>query len=220
MSFTDSFLLGVELVGTAAFASSGALVGIRKNMDLMGVLSLGLTTALGGGLIRDLILGIHPPKMFENAVYAFLALATSLTLFLVVYRNTYVLSGKWLNRYERGMNFFDALGLGIFTVIGIKTAVSVNMAGNTFLLVFVGMATGVGGGLIRDVLAQEMPFILVKQIYASASLAGALLYIACRGHLPDALSTPLCTATVVLIRILAVQYNWNLPRSLSRQKRL
>ena len=214
----DAFIYAVELIGTAAFASSGALVAIRKDMDLLGVLSLALTTAVGGGFVRDLILDIHPPRMFENGTYAAVACATALILFAVAYRSGGAFSGDRLERYERMMNFLDALGLGIFTVVGINTAVSVGMGDNAFLLVFVGMATGVGGGLMRDVLAREMPFILVKEIYACASLAGALLYIACMGRMPEAPLVALATAVVVAIRMLAVRYNWNLPRSGSRSR--
>ena len=214
----DAFIYAVELIGTAAFASSGALVAIRKDMDLLGVLALALTTAVGGGFIRDLVLGIHPPRMFENGTYAAVALATALILFVAAYRSGGSFSGDRLDRYERTMNFLDALGLGIFTVVGINTAVSAGMGDNTFLLVFVGMATGVGGGLIRDVLAREMTFILVKEIYACASLAGALLYIACMGRVPEAPLVALATAVVVAIRMSAVRYNWNLPRCRSRDK--
>ena len=212
MEYSDSLIYIAEIIGTIAFASSGALVAIRKNMDLLGVLVLGMTTALGGGLLRDLVLDIHPPRMFENPSYTVVAISTSLILFIYIYFNRYVLYRNFINIYEKVMNFLDALGLGIFTVVGINTALSVNMGDNRFLLVFVGMMTGVGGGLVRDILAQEMPSILVKQIYATASLIGAIIYVVLMPYLPAYILMAVCTAIIVAIRMLSVYFNWNLPK--------
>ncbi|MBR6026985.1 MAG: trimeric intracellular cation channel family protein [Neisseriaceae bacterium] len=212
MEYSDSLIYIAEIIGTIAFASSGALVAIRKNMDLLGVLVLGMTTALGGGLLRDLVLDIHPPRMFENPSYTVVAISTSLILFIYIYFNRYVLYRNFINIYEKVMNFLDALGLGIFTVVGINTALSVNMGDNRFLLVFVGMMTGVGGGLVRDILAQEMPSILVKQIYATASLIGAIIYVVLMPYFPAYILMAVCTAIIVAIRMLSVYFNWNLPK--------
>ena len=203
MPAAQTFIIALELVGTAAFAASGAQMGVRRNMDILGVLVLALTTALGGGVLRDVILGIHPPRMFENGVYAAVALAVGLALFFAV---------RWRVRHPRRM------GLGIFTVVGVNTAISVNMGGNAMLLVFVGVCTGVGGGLLRDVLAQETPAIFIKQIYACASCAGALLYVFAHGLLPEPLLALLATALVLLVRLLSLRYDWNLPRCLPRRR--
>ncbi|MBR7059372.1 MAG: TRIC cation channel family protein, partial [Neisseriaceae bacterium] len=127
MEYSDSLIYIAEIIGTIAFASSGALLAIRKNMDLLGVIVLGMTTALGGGLLRDLVLDIHPPRMFENPSYTVVAILTSLILFIYIYFHRYVLYRNFINIYEKIMNFLDALGLGIFTVVGINTALSVNM---------------------------------------------------------------------------------------------
>lgn len=212
MEYSDSLIYIAEIIGTIAFASSGALLAIRKNMDLLGVIVLGMTTALGGGLLRDLVLDIHPPRMFENPSYTVVAILTSLILFIYIYFHRYVLYRNFINIYERIMNFLDALGLGIFTVVGINTALSVNMGDNRFLLVFVGMMTGVGGGLVRDILAQEMPSILVKQIYATASLIGAIIYVLLMPYIPAYILMAVCTAIIVAIRMLSVYFNWNLPK--------
>ena len=115
----------LEIIGTIAFASSGAMVGIRKNMDIFGVIVLGVTTAVGGGGIRDLILGIHPPKMFHNFSYVGIAIVTSLLIFLVMYIKRELLEGDFIENYEQIMNTFDAIGLGIFTVVGIQTTLTI-----------------------------------------------------------------------------------------------
>ena len=148
MEYT-SFLFLLEMIGTVAFASSGALVGIRKNMDIFGVLVLGITTAVGGGCIRDLILGIHPPRMFHSFSYVGAAIVTSCFLFAVIYWKKQLLDSRFLTAYEQAMNTFDAIGLGIFTVAGIRTAMSVSTDFGTFLLNFVGLVTGIGGGMLR-----------------------------------------------------------------------
>lgn len=221
MASAQSFIFALELVGTAAFAASGAQMGVRKNMDILGVLVLALTTALGGGVLRDVILGIHPPRMFEHGVYAAVALAAGLALFFAVrwrWHHPRALSIRWLRAYDRTLNFLDALGLGIFTVVGVNTAISVGMGDNAMLLIFVGVCTGVGGGVLRDVLAQETPAIFVKQIYACASCAGALLYVFAHGLLPEPLLALLATALVLLVRLLSLRYDWNLPRCLPRRK--
>lgn len=211
MDYT-TFIFFLEIIGTIAFASSGALAGIHKNMDIFGVMVLGITTALGGGCIRDLILGIHPPKMFHNFSYAGAAIATSCVLFLIFYLRKELLESRFLEMYEWVMNTFDAIGLGIFTVIGIRTAISVTDEPNTFLFIFVGVITGIGGGVMRDVMAGSMPFVFVKHVYACASLTGAVLYIFLYSRLEEAPAMVISAASVILIRLLAAHYRWNLPR--------
>lgn len=202
----------LEIIGTIAFASSGAMVGIRKNMDIFGVIVLGVTTAVGGGGIRDLILGIHPPKMFHNFSYVGIAIVTSLLIFLVMYIKRELLEGHFIENYEQIMNTFDAIGLGIFTVVGIQTTITVFDDSNIFLLIFVGVITSVGGGVLRDVLTGSVPFVFVKHIYASASLAGAVLYVILRSYINDVVAMILSMVAVISIRILAARYRWNLPR--------
>ena len=168
----ETFILILELVGTMAFSASGAMTGIRKNMDIFGVCILGLTTAVGGGVIRDVILGNTPPATFRNPIYAAVALAAALVLFLsrvrrLLMHNTVL--------FDRAMFWMDTAGLGIFTVVGIRTAYAHVPQATVFLLVFVGVVTGVGGGVLRDMMAGDTPYIFVKHVYASASLAGALL---------------------------------------------
>lgn len=211
MEYT-TFIFILEIIGTIAFASSGAMAGIRKNMDIFGVTVLGITTAVGGGCIRDLILGIHPPKMFHNFSYVGAAIITSCLLFLIIFWKKELLESRFLTTYEQFMNTFDAIGLGIFTVTGIRTAMAVTDAENMFLLIFVGVVTGIGGGMLRDIMSGSTPFVFVKHVYACASLTGAVLYLILYRHISDEASMILSAAAVIIIRLLAAHYRWNLPR--------
>ncbi|MEG1802220.1 MAG: TRIC cation channel family protein [Lachnospiraceae bacterium] len=212
MNYTNTVIFIFEIIGTIAFASSGALVGIRKNMDLLGVNVLGITTAVGGGLLRDLILGIHPPKMFQNYAYVAFAILTSCILFLIVYANKRFISSQFIEQYERAMTLFDAVGLGVFTVIGINTAIELSFEHNTFLLLFVGVITGIGGGVLRDIMAGTTPFVFVKQIYASASILGAVAYVILLNYIDDLPAMFISALIVFTTRMLAAYFKWNLPR--------
>lgn len=214
MPYSELFIFLLEIVGTIAFASSGAMLGIRKNMDIFGVNVLGITTAVGGGCIRDLLLGIHPPKMFQNLAYVGTAILTSCLLFLIFFVKKELLESTFLERYERVMSTLDAVGLGIFTVMGIRTAMDLESSHfeNWFLLIFVGVVTGIGGGMMRDVMAGETPFVFIKHVYACAALIGAFLYILLCRAVSDIVAMLVSSMAVVAIRLLAAHYRWNLPR--------
>lgn len=215
MNQTEYLVYIIEIIGTIAFASSGALLAMEKHMDIFGVSILGITTAVGGGIIRDAILGNTPPNVFRNSSYVLVAIAVSVVLFLCRYiqkRANVVLKDQIKNYYEKSMLWMDAVGLGIFTVVGINTAINKGYGDHTFLLIFVGMATGIGGGMLRDVMAQRTPFVLVKHIYALASLAGAVIYIKIIPYMPVASAMALAATVVVVIRVAAARYRWNLPK--------
>lgn len=212
MDYSDMLIFIMEITGTVAFAASGAMTGIQRRMDLFGVNVLGVTTAVGGGLIRDLILGLNPPVMFQNPRYALTAVLTSTVLFAFMYARFGARPGRYARMRELLLLIGDTIGLGIFTVVGSHTAITAGYADNRFLLVFVGVITGVGGGLLRDVLAGNMPYILVKHVYAVASLAGALVYVLLQPHLGGLPCMLAGAAVVMLIRFLAAYYRWNLPR--------
>lgn len=211
---TLSFIMIMDIIGTIAFAISGAMVAIHKQMDIFGVNILAITTATGGGVIRDLIIGQNPPVMFSNPTYVFVAIVTANVVFLVVY-----FSRKYSKKEEHMLAFYeivlfwcDTLGLAAFSVDGVNAGVSAGYERNLFLLVFLGVVTGVGGGVIRDMMANEMPYIFVKHIYASASLVGALL-AAVLWSTAGQNGSMLCGFVVVLvIRALARHYKWNLPK--------
>ena len=211
MNYSDLIILTMELVGTIAFAYSGAMLAIQKEMDLFGVCVLGITTAVGGGLIRDLVLGLQPPNMFRNPIYTLVALIVSILLFALLYFKHDLLHSKIARTYDQIMLLFDTIGLGIFTVVGVNTGWTM-WHHRKFLLVFVGLMTGVGGGLLRDMMAQEKPYILTKHIYACASLAGAVICVYSKNSLGTIPSMLTGAFTVILIRFWAARYHWNLPR--------
>lgn len=212
MNYSDLIIYIFEMIGTVAFASSGALVGIRKNMDIFGTNMLGITTAVGGGCILDIILGITPPKMFQNFSYVGVSILISCILFTIFYLNQELLSSRFLAAYERIMISLDAIGLGVFTMMGIRTAIDASFENNIFLLIFVGTVTGIGGGMIRDIMAGMTPFVFVKHIYAIASIIGAICYIVLRLYISDTISLFAGAAAVIIIRLLAAHFRWNLPR--------
>lgn len=208
----DTFIYILEMIGTVAFAFSGAMVAIRKNMDIFGINVLGVTTAVGGGCIRDVILGSTPPKMFLNFSYTGAAIATSTALFLLFYINKELISSHVVELSEQAINVLDAIGLGIFTVMGMQTGISLGMQDKRFLLLFIGVVTGIGGGMLRDIMAGMTPFVFVKHVYACASLLGAILYLLIYPILPDMPAILISASVIVAIRLLAAHYRWNLPR--------
>lgn len=207
MSVYISFAL--EIIGTVAFSVSGAMLGIQKKMDILGIAILGLTTAVGGGVIRDLILGITPPRTFQNPVYAVVAIGTALLICTPWVRRFF---GRRQYLYDVIMLWMDSLGLGIFTVVGIQTAYGVSEDFGIFLLIFVGAVTGVGGGVLRDIMAQEPPYIFVKHFYACASLAGAAACALLWEPLGEGIAVIAGVAVVVVLRLLAARLRWSLPK--------
>ena len=206
----ERLFLILELAGTLAFAASGAITGLKKHMDIFGVCILGFTTAGGGGVIRDVILGITPPTTFLDPIYAVVALLTSLVLFLPRIRRLLM----WDQRlYDLVLLIMDSAGLGIFTVAGIRIAYQQASRPTLFLLVFVGVVTGVGGGVLRDVMAGDTPYIFVKHVYASASLAGALTCVGLWPLVGEAAAMLCGGGLVIAIRILSAHFRWNLPHA-------
>ena len=205
----ELFVSVLEWIGTVAFAASGALTAMKKRMDLLGIIVLGVVTAIGGGIIRDLVLGVTPPFAFRNPTCAVIATITALLLFIPQLRRPIMHNQKI---FDLVMFFMDSLGLGIFTVMGIWIAKDLSPDRSRFLLVFVGVITGVGGGVVRDVLSGQMPYIFVKHIYACASLVGAILCTLLWPYLPQYAVMLLGAAAVLIIRMLSAYFHWNLPR--------
>lgn len=202
----------MELIGTAAFACSGAMMAIRKKLDLLGIVVLGVVTAVGGGMPRDVLIGIHPPTLFVKPVYVTTAVIAASALFFAMNSRRLTRLLLEVEYYDWVMNLLDAIGLGAFTVVGVNTAISSGFEDYLFLTVFLGVITGVGGGLLRDMMACEIPAILKKHVYACASIAGALCYVIVIHYIPTDAALILSAALVILIRLLARHYKWNLPR--------
>ena len=169
-------------------------------------------TDLGGGVLRDMMLGITPPAMFQNPVYAVVAAAVSVVVFLPWVQK--LLSGN--RAYEIIMLIMDSLGLGVFTVMGIQTALAKDETYGAFLLVAVGVLTGVGGGVLRDVLAGERPYVFVKHFYACASLFGALAIVILKNYISLSAAFFIGGSLVVALRLLAAFFHWKLPKPKQR----
>ena len=204
-----TLFVAFEILGTIAFAVSGAVVAISKKMDIFGVAILGMTTAVGGGILRDLILGITPPAAFQSPGYALTSIAVSMLVFLPPVRRLLHWNEKL---YDTALLLFDAIGLGIFTVIGVQTAYIATGELNAFLAIFVGVVTGCGGGVMRDVFAGSPPYIFVMHFYATASLLGAVacLLLWTIGQMPAML---IGAAVTLTLRLLAAHYRWSLPKA-------
>ena len=201
-----------EIIGIIAFAISGAIVGIKKRFDIFGIIVLGVITAVGGGAIRDITLGIIPPTMFKNPIYVVVAFVTSLITFgaAAIVR---VKFNKNKQFFVEIVNFFDAIGLGVFAVTGTNTAIVHGFSNNAFLAIFVGVITGIGGGMVRDVLAGKVPFVLFKDIYASAAIVGAgIYYFMYTSSCSPILSVVTAIVITIIIRMLASYYHLGLPK--------
>lgn len=205
----EDVMFVLELIGVAAFAVSGAMVAIEKKADIFGVLFLAVTTALGGGVIRDVLIGRIPPVMFVSYWYLLISVVAALAVFI----DAYLRSEKYklhLDKLDAVNNVFDAIGLAVFTVSGMNAAMPVS--DNVILVLFVGMCTGVGGGMLRDVMTNTMPKVLRKRVYAVASLIGGGLYYVM--HVLDInqlLSIGCGMLVIFALRLFATIYKWNLP---------
>ena len=199
-----SLLYTLDLIGTAAFAASGAWAGIRNRMDLLGVLVLGVVTATGGGTLRDILLGDFPPFCLKDELYLYISLGIALLVFFLNRKMTFL---------KNPLLYFDAVGLGTFVVIGTQKAMSYQMGPLGAILL--GVMTATAGGVIRDVLSNEVPLILRKEtLYASVCIAGGgLMVLLSYTPLSGPLSALLAALTVIILRILAIRRHWTLPRA-------
>lgn len=208
----ETILLILEIVGTVAFAVSGAFVAIKANLDIFGVLFIGVVTAVGGGITRDILIGATPPAIFSNWYILLVAALTSLTVFAVAFVKRKQFD-EVRERVEHINNFFDAIGLAAFSVMGTEIAFVKDLAGNPILSILLGMLTGVGGGIFRDILTDATPYIFKKHVYALASLGGAALYYVLRLFITDTLlPSAIAMLFIIAIRMLATKYRWSLPK--------
>jgi uncharacterized membrane protein YeiH len=198
-----------NLLGSFIFALSGGFLAVRKRLDLFGVLVLAAAAALGGGIMRDVLLGRTPPETLTDWRYLAVAAAAGLLVFLQYSR---------IESWSGLIKTFDAAGLGLFTVTGTTAALNAGLGAVPAALL--GMLTGVGGGALRDVLAQEVPMVLRGEIYALASLLGAVIIIAARqAHLAMIPFDILAAVATFALRILSLWRNWSLPIAVSGDRR-
>lgn len=209
------FMQILEIVGTVAFAISGAMTAIRRRLDLFGVLFLGVITAVGGGALRDLMIGVTPPRCFRDSTYLLIGLFVALVCFLPVFRKPVAHHQKV---FDVTLFAMDSLGLAAFTITGIQAGIQAQPQASPVLLVFVGVLTATGGGVLRDVLAGTTPYIFVKHVYATASAAGAVLFVLLGVFGVDhMISGIISIVAMFILRCLAAYYHWNLPRAEEEQ---
>ncbi len=192
------FLEVCELVGVAAFAASGAITAIEKKLDVFGIVVLAFLTAVGGGVLRDVIMDRGVPVFFSNYRYTAIILATSVVMMLLRDRV----------RWSFPFVVIDTLGLAVFTVVAGVKAIDSGM--NLLAFLFVSVITGIGGGLMRDIIVREIPLILRKEVYATAVLIGALVLWFTLPYLGRQLSTYLAIAVVFAVRMVSYRMNLNL----------
>jgi uncharacterized membrane protein YeiH len=193
--------LVLNLMGTFAFGLSGGILAVKKRMDLFGVLVLSVSTGLGGGITRDLILGHTPPATLTDWRYLGTAGLAGVLVFV------------WYNRIANHGTFvttFDAVGLSVFTVTG--TVIALNAGLGPAPAALLGMLTGVGGGVVRDVLAAEIPLIFRSEVYAVASMLGAVIIIvASQTGFSGVPSEILAALATFILRMVSVQRGWKIP---------
>lgn len=213
MIYASSIYSAMELFGTIAFACSGAMIAMKRKLDLLGVILLSLTTSFGGGIIRDILIGQTPPSLFLDLSHAWIVCWISLSMFVIFKMNWNTYLPLTSRIYDDLLNIVDAIGLGLFTVTGINKGISSGFEQYTLFCAFLGVMTGVGGGIIRDILTGQTPVVLHKNIYISASIAGAVSYLAFRAHISDKHALIISSLIVFVIRVLAKHYEWNLPKA-------
>lgn len=203
-------LVVLDVLGILSFSVSGALVAIKKKMDYLGVCILGVIASIGGGVMRDILIGRIPPVIFTDPLYLAVAFVSSTIFFLICYFDIHKKASISVNHlFENLFFWFDTVGLASFTVNGVL--VGINYHESFFLCCFLGVITGVGGGVLRDLLATQVPAIFVKHVYAAASIAGAVVMMSLWNvnHLAASISG---MVVVIVIRFLARHFGWNFPK--------
>ena len=196
-----TILFVLEIIGTAAFATSGALAASRKNLDIFGFCVLALMPAIGGGTLRDVVLGRYPVFWIENMSYVIVALIAAVAVYLPAYR-----PGERM----RLLIWTDALGMALFASMG--TQISLSQGAGALVAIMLGVVTAVAGGMIRDVIINEIPLVLAREIYATAAFLASLCYvIAVTLGAPAGLALIGSTIAGFTLRGLAIVFDWSLP---------
>jgi len=197
-----SLSLVLDVAGTAVFALSGALLAVRKDLDIVGVIVLSVAAGLGGGIIRDVLLGATPPAALENELYLLIAAGAGLLGFFFHPR---------IGRLNAGIRLFDALGLGFFATSG--TLLSLDAGLSPVPVLLLGTVSGVGGGVVRDILGAEIPLVLRQDIYALAALLGSAACVSIvRLGYSAGVAALVGVSTTFVIRMLALKFDWHAPR--------
>jgi uncharacterized membrane protein YeiH len=191
----------LDLFGVAVFAVTGSLAAGKRRLDLFGVVVVALATALGGGTFRDVTLGTHPIFWISDPAYILVAVSASVMTFA---------SARFREPPKGMLQVADAFGLAIFTVIGAQKAL--NLEVSPIIVVIMGIMTGVAGGMIRDILSGEIPLILQREIYATASLCGALAFVGLAPFVPtERINIVVAVVVVLALRLAAIRWKLSLP---------
>ncbi len=191
----------LDILGTGVFAVSGALVAMRRRLDPFGVFIIGFVTAVGGGTIRDVLLGNQPVTWMKNTEYVFVSLAA--VVLAILFRNH-------LKYISRSLSLFDTIGIGIFTIVGTKMGIDNNLS--AIISISLGTITATFGGVVRDILCSRVPIIFKREIYATACIFGSVVFILLyRLGVPTDFLYVFTILTVVVIRLVAVKYKLSLP---------
>lgn len=195
------FLHVIDILGTFSFAVSGAFFAMEKRLDPFGVLILSFVTAIGGGTLRDMMIGNLPVGWLRDGTATLVIFSAAIGTMLF---------DQWLKKFNRTLFLFDAMGLGLFTIIGIEKAIELNFS--VGVCIALGTITASFGGVIRDVLLNNVPLVFRKEIYALASIIGGLFYFVLRSSsLDNDVAKIICILLILLIRLLAVKYKLGLP---------
>lgn len=195
-----NFIYLIEVLGTVAFAVSGAISAIQKRFDLLGVLMMAFVTAIGGGTLRDILIGNTPVTWLRDITTPLIILATGFAT---------ILFKRHIRNFPVTLLIFDALGLGMFTIIGIQKGMAFQL--HPGICVALGTITGCFGGVIRDILINTIPSLFHKEVYATACITGGTVYVFLIKCLPDELAESMAIVLILTIRILAVKLKWRLP---------
>jgi len=191
----------LNMVGIVAFAISGAMKGMKYSLDILGVIVLGILTALGGGMVRDMLLNQVPVALVHEGDLVYAIVASLVTYWL----------GQRIVNVTPWVRYFDALGLAVFTVMGAERGMQASLG--VLGVVIMGTSTGVVGGMLRDILVREIPSVLKEEIYASFCIVGSVVYyLLVRMGMDRGIAGPGVMGAIFLGRVLAIHYNWHLPR--------
>lgn len=207
--FTPSVQHALDIVGIFVFAISGALLAVRKNFDVFGIAVLAEVTALGGGLFRDLVIGAVPPAAFTDLGYFLTPLLAALLVFFL---------HPVVERTQMAVNVFDAAGLGLFCVTGTTKAYDYGLGLTASATL--GLATAVGGGVLRDIVANEVPSLVRwdRDLYAVPAIVGStIVVLSIRYEVLNGFTTALAIVTAFVLRLLAMRYHWRAPRAWNRR---
>lgn len=190
-----AFITIVEFIGTIAFAMSGALRAIEKEMDYYGIIVFGITTSVGGGIIRDILINKELPVSLANPIYIIVSI---LAAFLVI------IFYQAIIHFNQILNIFDAIGLAAFTAIGAEVAV-INGFEQPFVIIILAVLTGTGGGTLRDLFANTIPYVFHKEVYAVASILGAIIFIITYNFIGNNMALYLAFAITLLVRLFCIK---------------